>query len=157
MGRRLKRAGVEWKGRRRNEHQDIASLFGGVSQQAVGGGVAFVAVLAFSQALQGFALRVSCSTPLGLPTALGFTTVAVASATSIRVAEGMSSGLQASSRRGSQDGSDSWRSLRHVAERPVTSGEIGAGSFGLVLYRALGGRFSSVAPSALHMPGAFSK
>lgn len=39
--------------------------------QTVGGGAAFVAVLALSQALQGFVLRVSCSSPLGLPTALG--------------------------------------------------------------------------------------
>lgn len=39
--------------------------------QTVGGGAAFVAVLALSQALQGFVLRVSCTTPLGLPTALG--------------------------------------------------------------------------------------
>lgn len=39
--------------------------------QTVGGGAAFVAVLALSQALQGFVLRVSCATPLGVPTALG--------------------------------------------------------------------------------------
>ncbi|CAN0545247.1 unnamed protein product, partial [Laminaria digitata] len=44
-----------------------------------------------------------------------------------------------------------------VAEQPLTRGEIGAASFGLVLFRALGGRFSSVAPSALHMPGAFGR
>lgn len=36
-------------------------------------------------------------------------------------------------------------------------GEIGVGSFGLVLFRALGGHFDSVAPSVLHMPGAFSR
>ena len=36
-------------------------------------------------------------------------------------------------------------------------GEIGAASYGLVLFRALGGRFRSVAPSALHMPGAFGR
>ena len=43
------------------------------------------------------------------------------------------------------------------AAEPLHVGEIAAGSFGLVLFRALGGRFSSVAPSALHMPGAFSR
>lgn len=32
MGRRLKRAGVEWKGKRRDARKDIASLIGGVSQ-----------------------------------------------------------------------------------------------------------------------------
>lgn len=40
---------------------------------------------------------------------------------------------------------------------PLHGGEIGAGSFGLVLFRALGGRFNAVAPSALHMPGAFGR
>lgn len=44
-----------------------------------------------------------------------------------------------------------------AAEQPASSGELGAGSFGVVLFRALGGKFSSVAPSALHMPGAFSR
>lgn len=44
-----------------------------------------------------------------------------------------------------------------AAEQPASSGEIGACSFGVVLFRALGGEFSSVAPSALHMPGAFSR
>lgn len=44
-----------------------------VRKQVVGGGAAFVAVLALSQVVQGLALRVSCSTPLGLPTAIGET------------------------------------------------------------------------------------
>lgn len=44
-----------------------------------------------------------------------------------------------------------------AAKRPVSNGEIGACSLGVVLFRALGGKFCSVAPSALHMPGAFSR
>lgn len=39
--------------------------------QTLGGGSSFVAVLAISQYFQGAVLRVSCSSPLGLPTALG--------------------------------------------------------------------------------------
>ena len=39
--------------------------------QTVSGGAAFLAVLALSQALQGAVLRVSCATPLGIPTGLG--------------------------------------------------------------------------------------
>ncbi|CAN0102754.1 unnamed protein product [Ectocarpus sp. 12 AP-2014] len=164
--RRLKRAGIEWKGGnsagggRRGAKGTSSVLASGITQArrlAVGGGGAFVAVLALSQALQGFALRVSCSSPLGLPTALGFATVAAASVASVRVAEGISSGLEAASCKDSQRISDPWRSVLEAAEQPPNSGEIGAGSFGLVLFRALGGKFSSVAPSALHMPGAFSR
>eukprot|EP00903_Cladosiphon_okamuranus_P017321 g15959.t1 len=162
--RRLKRAGVEWKGGSLSEAglpggKEAPSLFACAVSQTVGGGAAFVAVLALSQALQGLVLRVSCSTPLGLPSALGFATVAAASAGSVRFGQGLASGLEASSpsAKASHGGSRPWRSLLAAAEQPVSSGEWGAGSFGVILFRALGGKFSSVAPSALHMPGAFSR
>ncbi|CAN0006741.1 unnamed protein product [Pylaiella littoralis] len=157
--KRLKRAGVEWKGWSSNggrrgggRSTGPSTLASGVSQ-TVGGGAAFVAVLALSQALQGLALRVSCSTPLGVPTAIGLATVATASFTSVRLADGLSSGLDKASR----GRPESLHSLLDAAKRPVSNGEIGACSLGVVLFRALGGKFCSVAPSALHMPGAFSR
>lgn len=42
-----------------------------ISDQTLAGGAAFVTVLALSQVFQGVALRVSCTTPLGVPTILG--------------------------------------------------------------------------------------
>ncbi|CAM9690218.1 unnamed protein product [Ascophyllum nodosum] len=84
----------------------------------------------------------------------------MASVASIRVAEGVSRpGLLSLPRETGGDQVKPWQSITSSlgAAEPLHVGEIAAGSFGLVLFRALGGRFSSVAPSALHMPGAFSR
>lgn len=152
---RLRGAGIEVgrssKGgggvaRRGQAKERSAAVISGTAQTLTGGG-AFVAVLALSQVFQGAVLRVSCSSPMGLPTVFGFVTVAAASVASLQVADSVAR---------TEDKS------RPAPQRRPSNGEmgdasLGASSFGLILYRALGGRFSSVAPSVLHMPGSFSR
>ncbi|CAN0124787.1 unnamed protein product [Discosporangium mesarthrocarpum] len=87
--KRLRDGGIRWAGAAPSAREVVNS---GISAccQVLSGGATFMAGLTLSQAFQGAILRVSSSSPFGLPSMLGFVTVAAASVAALGVADSVS-------------------------------------------------------------------
>ncbi|CAM9114088.1 unnamed protein product [Phaeothamnion confervicola] len=117
--------------------------------RCLAGGSAFFACLVASQALQG-ALRISTGTPLGIPSLIGLATVCGASAAAVGVSEAAGSFLTTGDAR-------KVLSLPQAQAAPENLEALaGVGAFGVAAFRALGGRFHSIAPSRLDSLGSFA-
>ncbi|KAG5182211.1 hypothetical protein JKP88DRAFT_199443 [Tribonema minus] len=106
--------------------------------------------LNLSQAVQGAVLRVAASTPLGIPNALGFVTVAGASLVALHVSEAVSTALTTGNLQLAV------QSTIETASDPGPA-EASAVAFGLALFKCLGGTFGGIAPSLIDNLGAFSR